>query len=128
VLEHVHEPAALLAEVARACRTVVLEVPLERNLSAQRRRKRAQAQAIGHLQRLDRAAVREIVGQAGLAVACELEDPLPLAALRFFARSRSARVAATVKWIARRALHALAPALARRAFTLHYACLCRPAG
>jgi hypothetical protein len=28
----------------------------------------------------------------------------------------------------RRALHALAPGLARRLFTLHYACLCRAGG
>ena len=36
VLEHVPDPPALLAEAARACRAVVIEVPLEANLSARR--------------------------------------------------------------------------------------------
>ena len=36
VLEHVHEPAVLLAETARVCSAVVVEVPLEDNVSARR--------------------------------------------------------------------------------------------
>jgi SAM-dependent methyltransferase len=127
VLEHVPDPAALLAETARACRAVLLEVPLEANLSARRGAKREHAAEVGHLQRLDRAAVRRVVGDAGLRVAGELDDPLPAAVHRFFASTRRARAAADAKWALRAAVHRLAPALARRAFTLHYACLCLPA-
>jgi SAM-dependent methyltransferase len=124
VLEHVPDPAALLAEVARACRAVVVEVPLEANWSARRAGKREHAAEVGHLQRLDRCAARELVARAGLATAAELEDPLPLEVHRFFAAGRRARAAAGVKWAVRAGAHRLAPALARRVFTVHYACLC----
>jgi SAM-dependent methyltransferase len=128
VLEHVLDPAALLAEVARACRAVLVEVPLEANLSAGRAGKRAHADEVGHLQRLDRRAVREIVARAGLRIACELDDPLRLEVHRFFASTRPARAAAGARWAIRAGLHRLAPPLARRAFTVHYACLCLPGG
>jgi SAM-dependent methyltransferase len=124
VLEHVPDPAALLAEVARACDAVLVEVPLEANWSARRAGKRAHAAEVGHVQRLDRAAIRAIVARAGLSIAAELEDPLPLAAHRFFARSARARASATGKWALRSTVHRLCPALARRLFTVHYACLC----
>lgn len=127
VLEHVPDPPALLEEVARACRAVLIEVPLEANLSARRARKREHAAIVGHLQRLDRPSVRQIAAHAGLRIACELDDALPLDAHRFFATTRPARVAATVKWAARAGVHLLSPPLARRLFTLHYACLCLPA-
>jgi SAM-dependent methyltransferase len=126
VLEHVPDPAALLAEVARACRAVVVEVPLEANWSARRAAKREHAAEVGHLQRLDRSTAREIVMRAGLRVAAELEDPLPAQVHRFFAGTRAERATGTAKWALRAATHRLAPALARRAFTLHYACLCLP--
>jgi SAM-dependent methyltransferase len=126
VLEHVPDPAALLAEVARVCRAVLVEVPLEENLSARRRGKREQSGEVGHLQRLDRPAARRIVAEAGLSIACELDDPLPLAAHRFFATTPSARARATAKWALRSGLHRLAPSLARRLFTVHYASLCLP--
>jgi SAM-dependent methyltransferase len=129
VLEHVHEPAALLAEVARACRHVVVEVPLEANVSARRPRKRVVAGDVGHLQRLDRAAMREIVSAAGLRISCELEDALPLSVALFWATTPAARARACAKWAARATAHGVAPALARRLFTVHYACLCAaPAG
>jgi SAM-dependent methyltransferase len=124
VLEHVPDPAALLAEVARACRAVLVEVPLEANWSARRASKRAHAVEVGHVQRLDRAAIRATVASAGLSIAAELEDPLPLAAHRFFARGPRARASATGKWALRSTLHRLCPPLARRLFTVHYACLC----
>jgi SAM-dependent methyltransferase len=124
VLEHVPDPAALLAEIGRACHAVLVEVPLEANLSARRAVKREHATEVGHLQRLDRAAAREIVARAGLTVACELEDPLPLQAHRFFATTPRARAAATGRWALRAGLHRLSPSTARRLFTVHYACLC----
>ena len=126
VLEHVRHPAALLAEVARVCRAVLVEVPLEENLSARRAGKREQSAEVGHLQRLDRTAARRIVAEAGLSIACELEDPLPLAVHGFFATTPSARARATAKWALRSGLHRLAPSLARRLFTVHYASLCLP--
>jgi SAM-dependent methyltransferase len=126
VLEHVPDPPALLAEVARACRAVLVEVPLEANLSARRERKREHAAAVGHLHRLDRAAARELVARAGLSIVGELDDPLPLEVHRFFAVSRAAQVTATAKWALRTGLNRIAPWLARRLFTVHYACLCRP--
>jgi SAM-dependent methyltransferase len=126
VLEHVPQPAALLAETARVCRAVVVEVPLEDNLSARRASRRVTAQAVGHLQRFDRAGARAVAAAAGLRLAGELEDPLPLTVHRFFATTPRARSAATAKWALRAATAALAPPLARRLFTLHYAFLCRP--
>jgi SAM-dependent methyltransferase len=128
VLEHVPDPTALLREVARACRAVLVEVPLEANASARRTSKRAHAEEVGHVQRLDRRAMRAIVARAGLSIAAELEDPLPLQAHRFFAVGARQRAAATGKWATRTAIHRLAPPLARRLFTVHYACLCLPPG
>ncbi len=128
VLEHVHDPSELLAEVARACGAVVVEVPLEANWSARRGVKREHAAEVGHLQRLDREAVRALVARAGLSIAAELDDPLPLEVHRFFAISPRARAAGTLKWATRAGVHRFAPALAHRAFTLHYACLCVPRG
>ena len=128
VLEHVPDPAPLLAEASRACGAVVVEVPLEANWSARRSRKREHAAEVGHLQRLDREAMRAIVARAGLRVAGELEDPLPLRVHLFFADTPGRRAAAGIKWAFRAGLHSLAPGLARRLFTLHYACLCLPPG
>lgn len=126
VLEHVLDPAALLAEVARACVAVVVEVPLEDNLSARRASKREHADEVGHLQRLSRASTRAIVTQAGLRVAGELEDPLPLEVHRFFADTLVANAVAAGKWGLRRGLYGFAPALAKRLYTVHYACMCLP--
>jgi len=125
VLEHVQAPAALLAEVARVCRVVVIEVPLEANFSARRAGKREHAAEVGHLQRLDRGAARAIVAQAGLEIDAELEDALPLAAQTFFATSAAARTRAGLKWALRSGLHRLAPPLALRLFTVHWAAVCR---
>jgi SAM-dependent methyltransferase len=128
VLEHVPDPVALLAEVGRTCRAVVVEVPLEANLSARRAGKRQGARRVGHLHRFDRDAVRAVVSGAGLELAAELEDPLPLAVHQFFAADPAGRARGALKWGVRAATAALAPALARRLFTVHYACLCRQPG
>jgi SAM-dependent methyltransferase len=128
VLEHVPDPAALLSELARVCRAVIVEVPLEANWSARRAHKREHAAEVGHLQRLNRAGARAIVARAGLSIAAELEDPLPLEVHRFFATTLPARATATAKWALRSTLHHFAAPLARRTFTVHYACLCLPPG
>jgi SAM-dependent methyltransferase len=128
VLEHVPNPPALLAEVARACSAVLVEVPLEANVSARRAGKREHAAEVGHLQRLDRDAARAIVARAGLRIVGELEDALPLSVHRFFASDARARAQGTLKWAVRSSLHHVAPTLARRLFTVHYACLCVPSG
>jgi len=126
VLEHVADPVGLLAEVARACRAVLVEVPLEANWSARRAGKREHAAEIGHLQRLNRSTAREVVARAGLSIGGELEDPLPLEVHRFFAATPRARATATARWAVRRTLHRVSAPLARRVFTVHYACLCLP--
>jgi SAM-dependent methyltransferase len=128
VLEHVRDPPALLAEVARACRAVVVEVPLEQNISAKRASKREHADEVGHLQRLSREGARLIVARAGLSIVAELEDPLPLEVHRFFATDAASRATASAKWAVRAGMHRIAPAAARRLFSVHYACLCLPDG
>ena len=124
VLEHVPDPATVLREVGRACHAVVVEVPLEANLSARRASKRAGAAEVGHLHSLDRAAVADAVARAGMTIVAQLDDALPLDVHRFFATTRAARAKATVKWGVRAGLARCAPPLARRLFTVHYACLC----
>ena len=128
VLEHVPDPAALLRETARVCRAVCFEVPLEANRSARRPAKRAHAAEIGHLHRLARADARAMAAAAGLEVAAELQDPLPRSVHVFWAAGARARAVGTGKWAARALTARLAPALARRLFTFHYAALCRPPG
>ena len=127
VLEHVPEPARLLAETARACGTVIVEVPLEANLSARRGSKREGADEIGHLQRLDRAEVAAFVRDAGLRIAADLSDPLTFAAHSFFATSASARAGALAKAGVRRTIFRASRRAAERVFTVHYACACVPA-
>jgi SAM-dependent methyltransferase len=122
VLEHVHEPGAVLAEAMRAARSAVIEVPLEANASARRPAKRAHAEEIGHLHAFSRGAMRGIVARAGFRVAGELVDPLPLSVHTFFASGARGRAKGTLKWAGRRALAAV-PAVAERAITLHYAAL-----
>ena len=126
VLEHVEEPVALLRELARVCRLVVVEVPLERNLSAARRSKRREAESIGHLQRLSRVRVRDLVRASGLQVSDEFTDTLSREAMHFFAGGWSERLAADAKWLVQRGLHRLWPWLARRLFTVQYVAVCEP--
>jgi SAM-dependent methyltransferase len=126
VLEHVPEPVPLLREAARVARAVVVEVPLERNLSGGRSAKRSQSEEIGHLAALDRDAVRALVGSAGLGVVAELLDPLPTSVHTFFADSAVDRARGLAKAAIRRSVFRVSETAAERAFTLHYACACVP--
>jgi hypothetical protein len=101
-------------------------VPLEQNISAKRASKREHADEVGHLQRLSREGARLIVARAGLSIVAELEDPLPLEVHRFFATDAASRATASAKWAVRAGMHRVAPAAARRLFSVHYACLCLP--
>src|SRR3954453_9870137 len=120
VLEHVPDPAPLTRELLRAGRAVVIEVPLEANVSAQRPAARAASEGVGHLHRFHRRAIRTLVSDAGGRVAAELVDPLPRAVHLFGAASGRARVKGHVKW-ALRAGAAAVPALGERLITLHFA-------
>ncbi len=126
MLEHVHDPAALLRDTARVCGAVVVEVPLEDNASARRPGKRAHALEIGHLQRFSRREMHEVVAAAGLRVGAELSDPLPREVHRFWADDASQLRRADARWLARRALMTVPP-LGRRAITVHWAAACVPA-
>jgi len=125
VLEHVSAPLDLLTEITRVGRAIVIEVPLERNLSARRASARALSQNVGHLQRFDRASVRRMIAAAGWRVQSELLDPLPLAVHTFGADTPRALTKGYAKWAARSALAAVRP-IGERLMTLHYAALATP--
>ena len=129
VLEHVPDPAALLAEAARAAPWVLVEVPLEDNRSAARPAKRAEAARIGHIQFFDRAAVGALCRHAGLEIRADLADPLGREHQSFGAAGTRARLRATAKAGARSVAWRAAPRAAEQWFTVHYACIAerRPA-
>lgn len=126
VLEHVTSPAALLQEMARVGRWVIIEVPLEANLSARRPSARAASREAGHLHRFSRRDVRELVAGAGLEIHAELRDPLPLAIHLFGRTSLADNLRGYVKWATRAAI-ACIPGARERLITLHYALAATPA-
>jgi SAM-dependent methyltransferase len=128
VVEHVPEPAPLLAEAARLARHVIVEVPLEANRSAKRPAVRAEAARIGHVHAFDREVVRALLRGAGLQITAELSDPLSLAHHSYFATDARSRATAAAKTFVRRAIFRGSPAQAERLFTVHYACLAARAG
>jgi SAM-dependent methyltransferase len=127
VLEHVPDPLPLLLESKRACSALIVEVPLERNASGGRASKREASDEIGHVNALDRTAVRQLVADAGLQITGELLDPLPREVHTFFASGTASQARGLAKAAVRRGLFKVSPALAERAVTLHYACACVPA-
>jgi SAM-dependent methyltransferase len=119
VLEHVHDPLALLHEMRRVSEMLVLlEVPLEHNAAARRSGAVARSVAAGHVQRFSRRSVRALLTEAGLAPRASLLDPLPRA-VRVF---QDGPLLGSAKW-AIRSLLALPPGLAERVMTVHYAVL-----
>lgn len=127
VIEHVPQPLPLLREMARVGARVVVEVPLEDNRSARRPSRRRIAEEVGHVQRLSKESLHELMAEAGLRVTDGHSDPLERRAITFHARGPKAQVKDHLKWASRAALHAVAPGLARRLFTVHYSCIGRPA-
>jgi len=123
VIEHVPDPGALLWETGRVCDLVLVEVPLEANLSARRPRARAASAKVGHLHRFSRADVREYVARAGLDLLAETVDPLPRSVHRFFAAGPARRRLADVKWLLRAGAARASTSAAQRLFTMHYAAL-----
>jgi SAM-dependent methyltransferase len=125
VLEHVPDPVPLTREMLRAGRAVVLEVPLEANVSARRPAARAASEGVGHLHRFHRRAIRGLVADAGGRVACELVDPLPREVHLFGAEGAAGRAKGYAKWAVRAGLGAV-PAVGERLITLHFAVLALP--
>lgn len=120
VLEHVANPLGLLNEMRRVAESfVVIEVPLEDNISARRPKAVERSRGVGHIQRFSKADARRLISDAGLTSVANLTDPL----------SRELRVLldgparGTVKWTVRSAL-AMLP-LGERLMTVHYAVLAR---
>jgi SAM-dependent methyltransferase len=124
VLEHVSDPVAVLSEAARVSPRVLVEVPLEANISARRAAKRGIAAEVGHIQRFSRAGVARVVSDAGLQVMAERSDPLGREVHTFFADSPGASARGHAKWLLRRTIHGVSGHAAQRLFTVHYACLC----
>jgi SAM-dependent methyltransferase len=126
VLEHVPTPEPLVDELLRVSRrALMIEVPLEQNLSARRPAARAASEAAGHLHRFDRARVRRMIDRSGWRIRAELLDPLPVAVHAFGADTWAARGRAGLKWAIRSGL-TLWPPLGERLITLHYAVLATP--
>jgi SAM-dependent methyltransferase len=126
VLEHLREPVVLLTEIERVSRAVLIEVTLERNLSARRPGARALSAQSGHLHRFDRASVRRMVASTGWEIRAEVIDHLPLELYTFRAAGVRGHLKAHARWGAR-SLLAVAPRIGERLMTMHFAVLAVPA-
>jgi SAM-dependent methyltransferase len=126
VLEHLADPAALLTEMERVARQLVIEVPLERNLSAKRPAARALSEKSGHLQRFDRVGIRQLIAGTGWQIRAEVLDHLPLEIYTFRATNVMGWIKAYARWGLRSVL-ATAPPLGEQLMTMHFAVLAVPA-
>jgi SAM-dependent methyltransferase len=126
VLEHVPQPDLLLREMLRVARAAIVEVPLERNLSARRPAARVASEAAGHLHRFTARRIRAMIADAGWRVEGEIFDPLPPAIHAYGRGTRFGKAKGYAKWAVRATL-AASPALGQRMITLHYAAIALPA-
>jgi len=115
VVEHLPEPRALLAEIARVARRwIYLEVPCELHLRTNRRDLQ-QSLDIGHINAYTPESFRLLVETSGLPVARLGVFDHSLAVHSF----NAGQVKGLTKYILRRGLLALSPQLASRLFTYH---------
>lgn len=127
VLEHVPLPVELLREVARVCRQVVVEVPIEDNVFAVRPSHAAKAAQIGHIQTFSVASARALVKWAGLEILAERLMSVPIACHTHGAGGLR-RAKALANGALREAVWRVAPWVAPHVFAINYACITQPRG
>ena len=127
VLEHVPDPAPLTREMLRVGRAVVIEVPLEANLSA--RRPAARAASEGRRPSAPLRPARDPLAGGGRAAGAWRPSCWTRCrgrCTRSARRAGAARLKGDVKW-ALRAGAAAVPPVGERLITMHFAVLALPA-